>query len=370
MDKQNESSDKSMELNYLELIQKVFSKKRRLYLFGIIGAVIGLLVIFTTAKEYSATSIVVLESESNSVGSFGQFGALASFAGLNMGQMQGNQMALTSDIFPDVIGSRDFLSGISNKEFKFESKEGEKLKLGQYYVEERPGNIVKKTLSFIVNLPGTILGWFSAKDVPAINQEEFSDEDSPILNISGPELFAIAEIKKRIVLEENGKIIRLTVSMPEPVIAAQVNNLVIESLITYVTDYKTEKQRLNLEFIEERVTESEEKFEEAQMRLASFRDSNQGMISQKLRTREEQLQFEFNIAYNVYNTLKQEFEQTAIQLKKETPVFTVLEKAAVPLGPSKPNKPLIFIFSIVVGLFFGFLINVYKVFIENLKTNF
>ena len=351
--------------NYLELVQKVFSNKKRLFLFAGIGAIIGLLVIFTTAKEYSATSLVVLESQSNSMSSLGQFGALAGFAGINMGQMQGNQMALTSDIFPDVIGSRDFLRSISNKEFIFESRSGEKLKLGQYYVEEKPGNIVKKTLSFVINLPGTILGWFSPKNPTVSNKDVLSEESSLILNISGPELFAISEIKKRIILEEKGKIIRLTVSMPEPMIAAQVNNLVLESLIDYVTDYKTEKQRQNLEFIEERVSESEKKFEEAQMRLASFRDSNQGIISQRLRTREEQLQFEFNIAYNIYNTLKQELEQTAIQLKKETPVFTVLEKAAIPLGPSVPNKPLIFIFSIFMGLFFGFLINVYKVLIVN-----
>jgi uncharacterized protein involved in exopolysaccharide biosynthesis len=234
-------------------------------------------------------------------------------------------------------------------------------------VEEKPGNIVKKTLSFIINLPALILSWFSSADPLPTNFEESTGDSSSVLSISGEELFAIAEIKKRIILDEKGKIIKLSVSMPEPVIAAQVNHLILESLIAYVTEYKTEKQRLNLEFIEERVTESEKKFEQAQMKLASFRDSNQGIISQRLQTREEQLQFEFNIAYNIYNTLKQEFEQSAIQLKKETPVFTVLEKAAIPLGASKPNKPLILIFSIFVGLFLGFLINVYKVLLANFK---
>jgi uncharacterized protein involved in exopolysaccharide biosynthesis len=54
-------------------------------------------------------------------------------------------------------------------------------------------------------------------------------------------------------------------------------------------------------------------------------------------------------------------EQAAIQLKKETPIFTVLEKAAIPLGPSKPNKPLILVFSIFLGLFVGVLYNLYKI---------
>lgn len=366
MNKLNSTSEKGVTMDYLKLIQQVFLNKKRLWIFAGLGGFIGLLVIFTTAKEYTASSLVVLESDGNSMSSMGQIGALAGFAGVNLSQMQGNQMALTSDIFPDVIGSRDFLQAISNKQFTFDTKGGEKLKLGQYYVQEKPGNIVIKTLTFIINIPAVILSWFSSADPITANLSELPQDSSAILSISGEELFAIAEIKKRIVLEEKGKIIKLTVSMPEPLIAAQVNQLVLESLIEYVTEYKTEKQRLNLEFIEDRVAESEKKFEESQMRLASFRDSNQGIISQRLRTREEQIQFEFNIAYNVYNTLKQEYEQTAIQLKKETPVFTVLEKAAIPLGASKPNKPLILIFSVFVGLFLGLLINIYKVLLSSL----
>ncbi|MGX7836021.1 hypothetical protein ACWKSR_12795, partial [Campylobacter fetus subsp. venerealis] len=80
-------------------------------------------------------------------------------------------------------------------------------------------------------------------------------------------------------------------------------------------------------FVQERVLEAEGKFQEAQLKLASFRDSNQGIISRRALTKEEQLEFEFNISYNIYNTLKQELEQSTIQMKKETPVFTVMEKA-------------------------------------------
>jgi len=368
MDRFDRKVENNITLNYLGLIQEVFSNRKRLWLFAGIGGVLGLLIIFTTANEYSATSLIVLESDSSSQGAMGQFGSLAGLAGINMSQMQGSQMALTSDIFPDVVGSRDFLQAIASKEFTFESRNQEKLSLGEYYFEEKPGNIVKKTLSFVLNIPALILSWFASADpLPANLSESIAGDSSAVLSISGAELFAIAEIKKRIILDEKGKIIKLTVSMPEPMIAAQVNYLVLESLIAYVIEYKTEKQRLNLEFVEERVAESEEKFEQAQMKLASFRDSNQGIISQRLQTREEHLQFEFNIAFNVYNTLKQELEQSTIQLKKETPVFTVLEKAAIPLGPSKPNKPFILIFSIFLGLFLGFLINVFKVLLANFK---
>jgi uncharacterized protein involved in exopolysaccharide biosynthesis len=347
-------------MNYLALIQLIFSKKRSLLTFALVGLILGVLIAFTSPKEYQSSSYILLESESTG-SSLGQMGALAGLAGINMSQLQTGQMALTSEIFPDVIHSRDFLREIAKEEFKFESKAGEVQTLGNYYYQERPSNLVKKTLNFIINFPGMVSGWFAKPDPLPSNLAESVELQSDYLNLTSQEIFAIGELKKRILIEQKGKMIRLNVSMPEPLIAAQVNSIVLERLIAYVTEYKVGRQKRNIEFIEERVVETEKKFNEAQMKLASFRDSNQGLISQRARTREEQLQFEFNIAFNVYNSLKQEMEQAAIQLKKETPIFTVLEKAAIPLGPSKPNKPLILVFSIFLGLFVGVLYNLYKI---------
>lgn len=362
----NPSSDT---ISYLELLQEILNKKNNLLGFAGVGLVLGLLIVFTTPKEYQSSSFILLEPEGN-VNSFGQMGTLAGLAGINISQLPTSQMALTSDIFPDVIHSRDFLIEISKEEFKFESKSGQIQTLGDYYFKERPGNIVKKTINYIISVPGIVSGWFAKPDpLPSILAK--SDEDqSDYLKLTSQELIAIGELKKRILLEQKGKLVHLNVEMPEPLIAAKVNTMVLERLIDYVTAYKVGRQQRNVEFIEQRVKETEQKFNEAQMRLASFRDSNQGLISQSARTREEQLQFEFNIAYNLYNSLKQELEQATIQMKKETPVFTVLEKAAVPLGPSKPNKPLLLIFSIFLGVFSGVLFNLYRILVKKINPVF
>lgn len=365
-EQKNSLLERNPTLDYIRLLEAIFKNKKSYMLFGGVGLFFGILIAFTTPKEYQSSSYILLESEGGA-SSLGQMGALAGLAGINMSQLQTGQMALTSDIFPDVIHSRDFLREISKEKFRFESKRGETKSLEEYYFEEKPSNIVKKALDFFINIPEMIVGWFAKPDPLPENLAESVEMQEEYLNLTGQELFAVGELKKRILIEQKGKMIRLNVSMPEPVIAAQVNTMVLERLISYVTEYKVGRQRRNLEFIEERVKETEKKFNEAQMRLASFRDANQGLISQRVRTREEQLEFEFNIAFNIYNSLKQEMEQSAIQLKKETPIFTVLEKAAIPLGASKPNKPLILIFSIFLGLFVGVLVNLYKVLIENIK---
>lgn len=351
----------SVEMNYLELIRNIFLNKRRLLLFTLSGLVLGVLIAFTSPKEYTSTSLVILE-ETEKSGQLGQMSALAGLAGISIPQMQGEQTVLSSELFPDVIHSRDFLLGIMKESFFFHTK-GKEMTLEEYYLDEKPGNIVSKSLNFVFSIPTRIIGLFSTPELVVNEGIDESDQEVvvPYVSVSSSELFALRQLKERILIDNKMKLIELKVSMPEALIAAKVNAIVFERLIKYVTDYKTAKQKISLEFIEERVQDSEKSFQQAQMKLASYRDSNQGIVSRRAMTKEEQLQFEFNIAFNIYNSMKQELEQANIQLKKETPIFTVMEKASIPLGPSKPNKPLILVFCLFLGFFVGVLYSVYKI---------
>lgn len=349
-----------VELNYLQLIQQIFSYKRSLLIFTFIGLFLGVLIAFTSPKEFSTNSFVILEQGENT-GQFGQMGALAGLAGISLPQMQSDQAILSSELFPDVIHSRDFLIDIMKESFYFETK-GKEMTLEEYYAEERPGNLVKKTFDFIFSIPARIISIFSSNDTkPTIANENNEEVELGYVSVTSQENYVSKLLKERITIEDQMKLIKLNVLMPEALISAKVNAIVLEKLIDYVTNYKTVKQKLNLEFVEERVNEAEVKFQEAQIKLASYRDANQGIISKRAMTKEEQLQFEFNIAFNIYNTLKQELEQATIQLKRDTPVFTVIETASIPLGPSKPNKPLIIVFSIFLGFFVGVLYTIYKI---------
>lgn len=343
------------ELSYLDLILNIFSQKRVILQFVALGLFLGLLIAFTSPKEFTSYSYIILEENENG-GQFGQMGALAGLAGISMPQMNSDQNQLNSELFPDVIQSRDFLMKIMKKPFFFQTK-GKTMTLEEYFVEERPENIVSKTINFVFSIPSRVISIFSSsKDISADAMLEDQEQaELGYVAVSSQENYVLKQLRDLISIENEQKLIELKVSMPEPLISAEVNVMVFEYLVEYVVDYKTSKQQANLEFIEERVAETEKKFQEAQLRLASFRDSNQGIISKRAMTKEEQLQFEFNLAFNLYNSIKQELEQATIQLKRDTPIFKVMEKPGIPLGPSKPNRPLIIIFSAFLGAFIGVL---------------
>ena len=59
--------------------------------------------------------------------------------------------------------------------------------------------------------------------------------------------------------------------------------------------------------------------------------------------RQERLKNEMTLTFNVYNTLAQKQEQDKLRVQEQTPVYTIIEPATVPLKASAPKKVLILI---------------------------
>ncbi len=67
------------------------------------------------------------------------------------------------------------------------------------------------------------------------------------------------------------------------------------------------------------------------------------------KTEEERLTSQYNLIYAVYSDLAKQLEQAKIQVKQDTPVFTIIEPVSVPTKKSKPNRPMI----LIIWLFLG-----------------
>ena len=77
------------------------------------------------------------------------------------------------------------------------------------------------------------------------------------------------------------------------------------------------------------------------------------IVSASVRTGEERLQAGYNLTFNVYNTLSQQYEQAKIKVQEKTPIFKVIYPAKVPLQKSKPKTRLILVAMIFLGGFIG-----------------
>jgi LPS O-antigen subunit length determinant protein (WzzB/FepE family) len=170
------------------------------------------------------------------------------------------------------------------------------------------------------------------------------------LRISEGEEKVIDELNERIIatLDEETGIISVFVEMPEALVAAQLAEKSIILLTDYLTEYRIEKIKIDLEYAEDQKNDAKNRFEAAQDDLASFSDSNQGQLNAKAEIERQRLQSEYNLTFGIYNTMSQKYEETKLKLQEETPIFKTLEPVIVPLEEDKPKKLLVIIF-------FGFL---------------
>ena len=141
--------------------------------------------------------------------------------------------------------------------------------------------------------------------------------------------------------------------MPEALPAAQLAQHTQKMLQQYITDFKVKKATASLDFVQQRYDETKKQFEQAQDDLARFRDRNKNVATAMAQTELDRLTSNYNLIYSVYSELAKQLEQAKIQVKEDTPIFTIIEPVSVPLEKSKPNRPMILIIWIFLGGIIG-----------------
>lgn len=181
-------------------------------------------------------------------------------------------------------------------------------------------------------------------------------EADSVLDITGVQMGTIGKLRGRININqtENG-LIQFNSELPDPHAAAELGKVGVSLLKKYVKEYRTRKAQQDLEFVQQQFEEAKKRFQEAQIELAEFRDSNLNPATNRATVREQVLQSEFDLASNVYNSLAQNLEQAKLRVQEDTPVFTTVEPLLVPSGPSSPNRKLILFVSGFLGLITGIL---------------
>ena len=190
----------------------------------------------------------------------------------------------------------------------------------------------------------------------------FSNQIPPIVQIDNKKAAVLAIMKRRIRLEIKDKNVTVYTKMPNAFQSAVVSKVVLENLLRYITAFKTHKQLNQIEFLEKRVYDSEERYKKAQQNFAGYKDNTLGIILQSAQTREQILNNELTIAFNIYNQFSVQLEQAKVDLKKETPYFSILEPISIPVTPIEPNIVTYIIKYLAIFLSVTFLILIYKLF--------
>ena len=330
------------EIDLLALLRQVWSARRRIVKYTVIGAVAGLIIGFSIPKSYVTTIKLAPESKNGSQGGGGMAG-LAAMAGINLNQGAGND-GITTAIFPEIVQSTPFLLEFAEIPVTLSAPKGEtgvQMSLFDYVTEHQK----QAWWKYVTSFPGKAIGWVTSigrdrgeETVPALDSVDLFFLPAPYKAFVGAlnQMLQVEEDKKSSMLE-------VKVTMQDPLVAAVVADSLVTKLQRYMTVYRTQKTRNDLEQTIRQNTEARIRYYDAEDRLVAAVDQNRTISSEALRTRIERLRNERDIAYNVYNQTASQVEVTKIKLQEETPIATVVEPAIVSDRPASPNKMLFFI---------------------------
>lgn len=277
--------------------------------------------------------------EVNGSGSGGSLGGLANLVGIGGFELglKNSTDAIRPDLYPDVISSTPFFLNLLNQ--RFQDKNGDSVLFLNYYhrvfEEDKKEEDVEKLVEIKAKPNGVII-------VNRITEDR------------------ILELRKRVsgTIDKKSGIIIISSKMPDPVIAAEVTKYAMTYLTKYVSEYRTEKLKQEVDFLGRKVAAARGEFYKDQAKKATYEDlfSAPTIRLQSADIQRERLESEYKMSSNVYNELLKKYEEAKIKLQQETPIFQVLNPPNASNIESGPQKLSIIIFFGIAGFILGVIV--------------
>ncbi|MDP2088748.1 MAG: Wzz/FepE/Etk N-terminal domain-containing protein [Flavobacteriaceae bacterium] len=334
------------EVDMISVVKTLWGGKRLILKSTLFFLFLGLIVALFSQKEFTSTSTIFPQTtDSKKIG--GNLSGLAAMAGINLGSFGGDS-GIPSTLYPQIITSTPFQRELFDAPLTIEGYESP-ITFEYYYQKIYKPGILGYIKKYTIGLPRQLTKLIKGKSAKDNN------------NISNNRLYIITENDKELIERINDQItlivnvkdgyITISASMPEALASAQLAEYAQNLLQKYIINFKIQKSANQLRFVEERFKEKENEFKLIQHKLASFRDRNQFINSSLTQSTLERLQSEYDLAFNVYSELAKQIETQQIQVKEDTPIFTILKPVSVPIEKSKPNRLFIlFIYTFLGGI--------------------
>ncbi|MBW4901153.1 Wzz/FepE/Etk N-terminal domain-containing protein [Prevotella melaninogenica] len=307
---------------------------------SIIFAILGIWVAFQIPKIYKAN--VKLAPETNTNNLLSGVSSLASMVGL-YNDANPNGDAIYPEIYPVLMSSNDFIIGILSVPVETLDKS---IHTTYYdYLKKHQ----KQT-------------WW-AKQTSKINKyftKKFGDKNTTIrtdstkinpFELTKDQFTIVNSVKENIScsVDKKTNVIDIEVTSQDPLVSATIADSVKQRLQIYITHYRTSKARNDLKYMENLYTEAKKNYENARKKYALFCDENTDVILESVKSKQEDLENDMQLKYNIYTQLVQQLEMAHAKLQERVPAFTVVQSATVPIKHANIPKLYILITFLLLG---------------------
>ena len=288
---------------------------------------------------------VMLAPEMGGTKTGGGLAGLASSFGINLGSAQAGADAINPTLYPDLMNSVDFKTSLFSVPVTVEGdkEKNEADRTFTYYDYLMNG----QKAPWWASARKALFSMFgSAADTTQTKVDPF--------RLTKKQANIVKAIDKNVTCNVDKKtgVITINVTDQNAVIAAKMADTVKTRLQNFITEYRTSKARVDLEYNRKIAAETKARYEKARRLYAEFSDANQDVILETVRQRQNELENEMQLQYNAYTQVAAQLLAAEAKVQQETPAFTTLQSATVPVlkaGPKRAQMCIVFVFLAFLG---------------------
>ncbi len=316
--------------------------KRTILRVTVVVFVLSCLILLSIPKYYKCQ--VMLAPEVSTSRSTSTLSTLARSFGMRLGNSLGNASeALYPTLYPELMNSNDFKTSLFP--VKVREKDSEEYKTYYEYLlndQRQPWWSVA-----IEGVTGAISDLFSKEDTTGVS------EKVDLFRLTKDQTSIAKLISKKIVCDVDKKtmVITIEVTDQDPEVCAIMADTAKARLQEFITAYRTNKSRVDLEYNKKLCAEAKCRYEHARDVYADFADANQDVLLQSVRNKLNDLENEMQLQYNAYTTYVAQMQNAEAKVQEDTPAFTTLQSATVPLKPAGPKKKNIVLVLLLLAFF-------------------
>lgn len=355
-----------MEENKKDVIdlRKVFKRlkeRKRLFIKALsIAFILSCIWIFPQPRYYTTT--ITLAPESEMLSSGGGLSSLTSSFGFNIGNMTSSD-AIYPTLYPDLMGSPNFIVDLFG--IKVVNEEGDiKTDYYTYLTKEQKVSIWTMPIIWLKRQMNSL---FPRKKDVLKSDGNSGDSDLLILSKEQSDVVSMIQDKITCSVDKKTDVITITVKDQDRLISATMADSVRVRLQDFITDYRTQKARVDLEYYTKLTDEAKRDYEEARRLYASYADANTDLMLTSFKAKEQDLENDMQLKYNTYTTLTTQLQMAKAKVQERTPAFTVIQGASVPQKPAGPKR-MLFVLAMMFLTFMGTTIYIFKDFIKRQLT--
>lgn len=336
-------------IDIMALVKSLWDGRKTVIICTIAFMLLGLVAALTMKKEYSVSTVMV--PQLNSKSSSSSLSSLASLAGFDLSSMS-SSAELSPLIYPQIVSSVPFRLEMMHTPLHY-SKCDTMISMIDYSEAgyEKPSifGVVKK---YTLGLPGVIMKAIRGEQPEVVLEDDGNDAEGAAKPL-------VVTVKEHEMLEHFGEVMSLAVDKKEgyitlsvkgcePIQTAELAMKAQQKLQDEVTRFRIEKSESELEYIQARYDEVKLENDRYQEQLATLKDRSKNVATTRASIELERVQAKYNVASSIYNEMAKQLEQAKMQVKKDTPVFTVIQPVTVPMKSANSRAK-----TLIVWTFFG-----------------